>query len=83
MDRRGVIRGVLLAALALAAAGFVALGIWQLQRLEWKRALVARVEGRIHAPAHSPPARPSWPRVNTARDEYRHIAIKGRYLRGR
>lgn len=83
MDRRGVIRGVLLAALALAAASFVALGVWQLQRLEWKRALVARVEGRIHAPAQPPPARSSWPWVNTERDEYRHVAIEGRYLGGR
>lgn len=83
MDRRGVIQGVLLAALALAAASFVALGVWQLQRLEWKRALVARVEGRIHAPAQPPPARSSWPRVNTERDEYRHVAIEGRYLGGR
>ena len=83
MQRHGVIRGVLLAALALAATGFVALGIWQLQRLEWKRALVARVEGRIHAPAQPPPARSTWPQVNTERDEYRHVAIAGRYLRGR
>ena len=83
MQRHGVIRGVLLAALALAATGFVALGIWQLQRLEWKRALVARVEGRIHAPAQPPPDRSTWPQVNAERDEYRHVAIAGRYLSGR
>ena len=81
--RRGVIRGVLLAALALAAAGFVALGIWQLQRLDWKRALIARVEGRIHAPAQPPPASSAWPRVKTERDEYRHVAMEGHYVRGR
>jgi surfeit locus 1 family protein len=83
MDRRGAIRGVLLTSLALAAAGFVALGIWQLQRLEWKRALIARVDSRIHAPALPPPARSDWPKVNAERDEYRHVAIAGRYLRGR
>jgi len=73
---------MLLASLALAATGFVALGAWQLQRLDWKRALVARVEARIHAPAQPPPARLAWPRVNAERDEYRHVAIEGRYLPG-
>ena len=83
MDRRGAVRGVLLAALALAATGFVALGIWQVQRLHWKRALVARVDGRIHAPAQPPPPPASWPGVSAARDEYRHVVLRGRYLAGR
>ncbi|HEY1069170.1 MAG TPA: SURF1 family protein [Thermomonas sp.] len=83
MDRRGAVRGVLLAALALAAAGFVALGVWQVQRLHWKRALVARVDSRIHAPAQPPPPPASWPGVSAARDEYRHVVLRGRYLAGR
>lgn len=83
MERRGAVRGVLLAALVLAAAGFVALGVWQVQRLHWKRALVARVDGRIHAPAQPPPPRARWPGVSTARDEYRHVVLRGRYLAGR
>lgn len=35
---------------ALLFAGFVSLGVWQLHRLAWKRALIAQVDGRIHAP---------------------------------
>lgn len=83
MDRRGAVRGVLLAALALAAAGFVALGVWQVQRLHWKRALVARVDSRIHAPAQPPPPPARWAGVSAARDEYRHVVIHGHYLAGR
>lgn len=83
MDRRGAVRGVLLAALALAAAGFVALGVWQVQRLHWKRALVARVDSRIHAPAQPPPPPARWAGVSAARDEYRHVVVHGQYLAGR
>ena len=32
------------------AAGFTALGVWQLERRTWKLDLIARVESRIHAP---------------------------------
>ena len=34
----------------LLAAGFTALGVWQLERRAWKLDLIARVEARIHAP---------------------------------
>lgn len=39
----------LAACAALAVAGFVALGNWQMQRLQWKRSLIERIEQRIHA----------------------------------
>lgn len=39
-----------LAALLLTAiAVFSALGVWQVQRMHWKHALIARVEARVHA----------------------------------
>lgn len=39
-----------------AVAVMVGLGVWQLHRLEWKEALVARVQERIHAPPVPLPA---------------------------
>lgn len=40
----------LFAALCLVlAAGFAALGVWQVERLAWKRALIATVDARVHA----------------------------------
>ena len=37
------------------ASTFTLLGIWQVQRLAWKRDLIARVEARINAPPSSVP----------------------------
>ncbi|WP_024889795.1 SURF1 family protein [Luteimonas huabeiensis] len=68
------------AALAAAFAGFVALGVWQLQRMGWKHALIARVDARIHAAPADPPPRAQWPSMSAARDEYRRVRLSGRYL---
>ncbi|TPG21105.1 SURF1 family protein [Sphingomonas koreensis] len=60
-------------------AGFVALGVWQVHRLAWKRALIDRVAHRIHAPPAPAPGPSEWPTISAARDEYRHIAVTGRF----
>lgn len=69
-------------ALAVACAGFVALGVWQLQRMQWKRDLIARVEARVDAPPVSIPPRTRWPQIDAASDEYRRVRVTGRYLPG-
>ncbi len=61
----------------------VALGIWQIERRAWKLALIDRVEQRVHAPAQPIPSSASWPAVNAANDEYRHVSLKGRFLHDR
>ena len=71
---------VALAALVLACSGFSALGIWQLYRLQWKLALIERVDTRIHATPVSPPAKSAWPAISKQDDEYRHVLLAGRYL---
>ncbi len=40
----------------LSIAGFVALGIWQVERLSWKLDLIARVDQRVHAEPVPAPA---------------------------
>ena len=76
-----------LALLSLAAllltGGFVALGVWQIHRLAWKEALIARVEARVHAVPVAPPGPESWAGVGPARDEYRRVAAEGAYLPGK
>ncbi|WP_064684722.1 SURF1 family protein [Rhizobium bangladeshense] len=63
--------------LALLAAALVGLGTWQVQRLAWKRDLIARVDQRVHAAAAPAPARADWDKVN-AGDEYRRVNVAGK-----
>jgi surfeit locus 1 family protein len=74
-------RRVLLAVLALLLFSiFVALGSWQVWRLQWKEELIARVNQRVHQPAADLPPAALWPQVNAANDEYRHVAARGVWL---
>ncbi|MBP6877106.1 MAG: SURF1 family protein [Phenylobacterium sp.] len=63
----------------LLAAGFAALGVWQLERRAWKLELIARVDARIHAP----------PRLLTDlsgfrdADAYTRVRLKGRFQNDR
>ena len=73
---------VLLAACALAFAGFVALGVWQVHRLAWKEALIARVDRNVHAAPIPAPGPDAWGAL-TADDEYRRVQARGRFDYGR
>ncbi|CAM3521485.1 SURF1 family protein [Bordetella flabilis] len=64
----------------LLFSGFFALGTWQVQRRAWKLDLIARVDQRVHAPAVAAPGPDRWPQVSADSDEYRHVALVGRYL---
>jgi surfeit locus 1 family protein len=68
---QGVAAGLLFAAL-------VGLGLWQLRRLEWKEALIARIETRIRAaPTDLPPQR-DWARLAPDDYEYLRVGLRGR-----
>jgi surfeit locus 1 family protein len=71
---------VLGAGLTLAFAGFVALGVWQLQRMTWKQALVARVDARVAAEPVAPPGRSAWPTVGEASHGYLRVRLDGEFL---
>jgi surfeit locus 1 family protein len=77
--RPAALLAVLGLAAALLVAGLVALGLWQLQRLAWKEALVARVERQLAAPPGPLPAPADWPRLSRADDEYRRVQVQGRW----
>jgi surfeit locus 1 family protein len=64
---------------APALAILLGLGFWQLERLEWKEALIARVEARTTAPAVPLPPESEWPKVNAEDDEYRRVTARGRF----
>lgn len=58
----------------------LALGSWQVQRLFWKRDLIARVESRVQKSPVAIPASVDWAHVNRTDDEYRHVSVSGTYL---
>ena len=76
-------RAVATLAAVLLFAGFVALGVWQLQRLAWKTELIERVEARIHAAPVPAPGPAQWPAVTRGGDEYRRVHVRGVFLPGR
>ena len=59
---------------AFAAAGFAilcGLGIWQLERLQWKEKLIADLNARVSASAVALPAAP-----DQATDEFRRVRAR-------
>ncbi|MGF6710852.1 surfeit locus 1 family protein [Luteibacter sp. W1I16] len=78
---RGVLVLGLMALLGVVLfAGFVALGVWQVQRRAWKHDLVARVDARVHAEPVDAPGRGQWSVVSASNDEYRRVKLTGRFL---
>lgn len=63
----------------IGIAILVSLGVWQLQRRDWKEALIARIASRLHAPALAAPGPDEWPRLDLAEQEYQPVAVKGHY----
>lgn len=79
---RGRSRAALAALLGLLVAAtlaFVALGTWQVQRLAWKEALIARVDARIHAVPVPAPGPAQWPALARDGVEYRRVQAEGRF----
>lgn len=76
-------RYALLALAVLATLGFIALGVWQVERREWKLALIDRVERRIHAEPVAPPGPAEWATVNRENAEYLRVTATGRFLPGK
>jgi surfeit locus 1 family protein len=60
-----------------------ALGVWQVQRLAWKEALIARVEGRLDDPPVPAPGPADWAGLDLADREYQPVSLTGRYLNDR
>lgn len=61
-------------------AGFLALGVWQVQRLAWKTDLIAQVDARVHAEPVPAPGPEAWPMVSRERDQYRRVVVRGVFL---
>ncbi len=71
--RAGFAIGLTLIAASLFI-GLCALGVWQVERLAWKRDLIARVDASIHAAPIPAPGHADRD------DEYRRITVSGHFL---
>jgi surfeit locus 1 family protein len=74
--RRRILTGIALLLLLL----FAGLGTWQVVRLQWKLALIERVDARVHATPSAIPHSRNWPAISAPSDEYRHVRLRGQFL---
>lgn len=82
-EARGSVWTVVFAlALLVSFVGFIALGVWQWQRMGWKHALIERVEARVHADPLPPPPRSRWAAITAESDEYRRVRLSGHFVAG-
>lgn len=65
--------------LALTAM-FVALGIWQVDRLAWKEGLIAEVSSRLTQPPYDLPPPGQWAGLDLDRFTFHPVTATGRYL---
>ena len=71
----------LVVAIVAAVLLLVGLGVWQVERLAWKRALIAQTSARLAAAPVPAPGPAEWRRVAPA-DAYRRLRVTGRYRTG-
>ena len=64
---------------AVAFTGLMALGVWQVQRLQWKLALIERVERRANAAPVAAPVQAQWAAVKRESNEYTRVQVSGHF----
>ena len=66
-------------ATAFGLAILIGLGIWQVERLAWKEALIARVTSRLDAPPVPAPPPAEWAKLDIADLQYEPVAVTGHF----
>ncbi|WP_010186637.1 SURF1 family protein [Sphingomonas sp. PAMC 26605] len=79
MRRSPATLAALLVVAGVLCAGLIGLGVWQIERLHWKVALIETVGERVHAAPTPAPGLDRWPQITAESDGYRHIWVSGRY----
>ncbi len=78
MTRASTTSALLAVVAGVLCAVLIALGVWQIERLAWKRMLIAQVDTRVRAAPVVAPGPSQWG-VTAERDAYRHVAARGHY----
>lgn len=76
--RPAVVAALVLLAVVLCA-GLMTLCVWQVQRLQWKLALIERVEQRVSAAPTPAPGPPEWSGISREANEYQRVQVSGRF----
>lgn len=79
--RKSLAQWLMLGFFVFNIALFSSLGVWQLQRLGWKKDLIERIETRTRAEPTPAPLAGQWDGLTGENAEYRHIALEGLLLR--
>lgn len=81
---RSALRGLVIPGLLtlLVLAVLISLGNWQMRRLAWKEALIARVEARVHAEPVALPPKGEWASLADPQAEYMRVRLSGIFLHG-
>ncbi len=81
VTRPGSMARIILATIGLCLIVlFAGLGTWQVQRLQWKLALIERVNSRVSAPPVAAPASTRSSPITRDTHEYRHVRLAGYFL---
>ncbi|AGF75096.1 SurF1 family protein [Bartonella australis AUST/NH1] len=59
---------------------FSALGLWQIQRLNWKLNLITSANKRVYLHPIKAPPQTQWAHITFDTDEYRPVTITGKFL---
>lgn len=68
--------------MVLAMGAFLWLGIWQVERREWKLELIRQTEQKLAAAAVGAPAPEAWGNLNSG-DAYTKVTVRGSWLAGK
>lgn len=84
MTRRRTLRALVLpTALTLAGVGLlVALGVWQLERKEWKDKLTAAISTELGRPPSELPPKSLWPNLGASDAEFRRVTFPAEFMSG-
>lgn len=79
MTRPPARRLLMTALCGLFALLFAGLGVWQVERLQWKLALIRTVDARLAAAPVATPPRSAWASLDPKALEYRKLKLTGRF----
>lgn len=79
-SRRSLVFATLATAVALPI--LIGLGVWQLERLAWKEALIARLTQRLEAAPDKMPPADQWPMLARDDMEFRRVSFSAQLVPG-